>query len=61
MMTNGLGHTDLARINVVGGITLELFDMVGQAYGLTTPVLHFAPHIAQAVFIDLLQKYGVDF
>jgi hypothetical protein len=58
MVSGGLGWTDHGRKEVIGGYALEFFRRVGQKYG--APVTwHFEPHVAEAVFGDMVREAGV--
>lgn len=58
MVSGGLGWTDYGRKEVIGGYSLEFFERVGAKYG--RPIeWHFEPHVAEAVFNDLVQEAGV--
>src|SRR5690349_22446409 len=58
MVSGGLGWTDYGRKEVIGGYSLEFFERVGAKYG--RPIeWHFEPHVAEAVFNDLLKQAGV--
>jgi hypothetical protein len=58
MVSGGLGWTDYGRKEVIGGYSLEFFERVGAKYG--RPIeWHFEPHVAEAVFNDLLKEAGV--
>lgn len=58
MVSGGLGWTDYGRKEVIGGYSLEFFERVGAKYG--RPVeWHFEPHVAEAVFNDLVKQAGV--
>ena len=58
MVSGGLGWTDYGRKEVIGGYSLEFFERVGAKYG--RPVeWHFEPHVAEAVFNDLVKETGV--
>ncbi len=58
MVSGGLGWTDYGRKEVIGGYSLEFFERVGAKYG--RPVeWHFEPHVAEAVFGDLIKEAGV--
>lgn len=56
MTTNGLGNTDIGKIEVVGGITNEFYRKIGQFYGLNSPMIRFEPKVASKVFKDMLEK-----
>jgi len=58
MVSGGLGWTDFGRKEVIGGYSLEFFERVGAKYG--RPIeWHFEPHVAEAVFNDLVKEAGV--
>ncbi|MDP9323733.1 MAG: FAD-dependent oxidoreductase, partial [Acidobacteriota bacterium] len=54
MVSGGLGWTDYGRKEVIGGYSLEFFERIGAKYG--RPIeWHFEPHVAEAVFNDLVK------
>src|SRR5512132_1800360 len=58
MVSGGLGWTDYGRKEVIGGYSLEFFERVGRKYD--RPIeWHFEPHVAEAVFNDLIKEAGV--
>src|SRR5215813_2597499 len=58
MVSGGLGWTDYGRKEVIGGYSLEFFERVGRKYG--RPIeWHFEPHVAEAVFDDMVKEAGV--
>ncbi len=58
MVSGGLGWTDYGKKEVIGGYSLEFFERVGAKYG--RPIeWHFEPHVAEAVFNDLIKDAGV--
>jgi len=58
MVSGGLGWTDYGRKEVIGGYSLEFFQRVGARYGRDIE-WHFEPHVAEAVFNDLIKEAGV--
>src|SRR6476660_5501011 len=58
MVSGGLGWTDYGRKEVIGGSSLEFFERVGRKYGREIE-WHFEPHVAEAVFEDLVKEAGV--
>jgi hypothetical protein len=58
MVSGGLGWTDYGRKPVIGGYSLEFFERVGRKYGRDIE-WHFEPHVAEAVFDDLVREAGV--
>ena len=58
MVSGGLGWTDYGKKEVIGGYSLEFFQRVGAKYGRDVE-WHFEPHVAEAVFNDLIKEAGV--
>jgi len=58
MVSGGLGWTDYGRKEVIGGYSLEFFERVGRKYGRAIE-WHFEPHVAEAVFDELVREAGV--
>ncbi|WP_321470294.1 FAD-dependent oxidoreductase [uncultured Paludibaculum sp.] len=61
---DGLGGSDIDNHDfrnsiAVGGLALEFYTRVGQKYGKQKPVWQFEPHVAEAVFEDLLEQAHV--
>ena len=53
--------TDIGGTNTayIGGIAAEFYSRVGQAYGSTSPVYWFEPHVAEQTFWQMLSQAGV--
>jgi len=60
MCSGGLGKTDTGNTNVIGGLALEVFSRNGAWYGSQAPQWDFEPHVAEAIFLDMLQEAGVE-
>src|SRR5881227_1826868 len=58
MVSGGLGWTDYGKKQVIGGYSLEFFERIGRKYGRDVE-WHFEPHVAEAVFDDLVKEAGV--
>ncbi len=58
MVSGGLGWTDYGKKEVIGGYSIEFFQRVGAKYGRDIE-WHFEPHVAEAVFNDLIKEAGV--
>jgi FAD dependent oxidoreductase len=58
MVSGGLGWTDYGKKPVIGGYSLEFFERVGRKYGRDIE-WHFEPHVAEAVFEDLVKEAAV--
>ena len=59
MVSGGLGWTDYGKKEVIGGYSLEFFERVGKKYGREIE-WHFEPHVAEAVFDELVKEAGVN-
>ena len=58
MVAGGLSSSDVGNPNVIGGLSREFFERVGQHYA--EPIeWHFEPHVAEAVFNQFLQESKV--
>jgi hypothetical protein len=60
MSSGGLGITDTGLPGTIGGLAMEFYTRVGKHYGVATPVFEFEPHVAEAVFQEMLAEAGVD-
>jgi hypothetical protein len=59
MSSGGLGVTDRGNTGSIGGIAAEFYRRVGQVYGSSSPVYFFEPHVAEAVFWQMLREASV--
>ncbi len=63
MVTGGLSRTDVGRREVIGGLALEFYYLVGQRYEMrrfNNPVAWFyEPKVGEAVMMDMLKRHGV--
>lgn len=59
MTSGGLGVTDRGVTGSIGGLAREFYLRVGQHYGTNGPVYFFEPHVAEAVFWQMLTEAGV--
>jgi hypothetical protein len=59
MVSGGLGWTDYGKQQVIGGYSREFFERVGRKYKRAIE-WHFEPHVAEAVFEDLLKETGIN-
>ena len=58
MTTGGLGQTDIGNKAAIGGLARKFYKKVGQSYG-TNEAWKFEPHVAEAVFREMLRESGV--
>jgi hypothetical protein len=59
-MSGGLAKTDTGTTtSVIGGRTLAFFNAVAAHYGAPPPLWDFEPHVAEALFNDLLARSNV--
>ncbi|MCX5682431.1 MAG: FAD-dependent oxidoreductase, partial [Planctomycetota bacterium] len=49
MTTNGLSFSDTGNTDAIQGVAREFYMRLGAAYGLSTPVWNFEPHVAENV------------
>jgi len=63
MVSGGLSRTDVGRREVIGGYSLEFYWRAGNAYNMAQHLQDIAwlpePHIAEAIFRDMLRQSGV--
>ena len=58
LTTGGLGETDYGRKHVIGGISREFYVGCGKHYGKDEE-FKFEPHVASAVYEQMLRAHGV--
>jgi FAD dependent oxidoreductase len=58
MVSGGLSHSDIGNPDVIGGISREFFERVGQHYGEPLE-WNFEPHVADQVFHEMLNQTKV--
>ncbi|MDR1789311.1 MAG: FAD-dependent oxidoreductase [Opitutaceae bacterium] len=54
LTSGGLGHTDTGDKRGIGGISREFYQRVGRHYGSGAMVMNFEPHVAEAVYKELV-------
>lgn len=61
LSTSGINTAELEHMLrwTFGGISLEFYERMGKKYGLNEPVFYFEPHIAEAVFNEMLAEARV--
>jgi FAD dependent oxidoreductase len=61
LSTSGINTAELEHMLrwTFGGISLEFYERMGKKYGLNEPVFYFEPHIAEAVFNEMLAEAKV--
>ena len=63
MVSGGLGRTDVERKDLVGGMTLEFYGRVGTVYEMSRfgqfVAWYHEPHVAAAIFSQMLSEAGV--
>jgi hypothetical protein len=63
LTTGGLGATDIGNKAAIGGISREFYRALGQHYGTTEgdgTQWTFEPHVAEDVYLDWIQLYGIE-
>jgi FAD dependent oxidoreductase len=58
MTAGGLGQTDIGNKAAIGGMAREFYRRIGRIYG-TQEAWKFEPHVAEAVFHDMLREARV--
>jgi FAD dependent oxidoreductase len=53
-------HPEFRNASVVSGLALDFYRRIGRAYGSDAPGWRFEPHVAEAVFADMLNDARVD-
>ncbi len=59
MVSGGLGETDVGYRIVIGGMSREFFERLGQHYDHEV-AWRFEPHVAEGIFNDWVRDAGVD-
>ncbi|MBC7928550.1 MAG: FAD-dependent oxidoreductase [Bryobacteraceae bacterium] len=63
MATGGLSRTDVGKREVIGGLALEFYWLVGQKYDMNrylNPLAYFyEPKVGEGVMLDMLKQNGV--
>ncbi|HTL72982.1 MAG TPA: FAD-dependent oxidoreductase [bacterium] len=64
MSSSGLGWTDIGHVDndsgdYIQGVAREFYNRIGKKYGLSGTKWTFEPHVAEAVFNDMVQEAGV--
>lgn len=58
MVTGGLGNTDKGNPAAIGGLARSFFQGICKAYGQTGECYTFEPHVASAVFAEMISAAG---
>ncbi|MDE3188741.1 MAG: FAD-dependent oxidoreductase [Acidobacteriota bacterium] len=60
-ITSGLGITDSVYHAAIGGLTAQFYLDIAALYGNTsgTPQYNFEPHVAEALFLQYIEKYSI--
>jgi len=59
LSAGGLGQTDIGKVAIIRGLSLDFYNRVGKKYGKDTPVFLFEPKVALSVFEDMLREAGL--
>lgn len=60
LTAGGLGQTDVGKMEVIRGMSLDFYRRVGRKYGSQKPVVKFEPKVALQVFKEMLNEAGVE-
>ena len=59
LTAGGLGETDIGKVEIIQGLSLNFYRRVGQVYGSDQPVFRFEPKVALKVYRQMLNEAGV--
>ena len=60
LSAGGLGETDIGKVDIIQGFSLDFYKRVGKKYGKDKPAFKFEPSVALSVYQDFLQEAGVE-
>jgi len=60
LSAGGLGETDIGKVDIIQGFSLEFYKRIGKKYGQNSPAFRFEPSVALSVFNDFLREQDVD-
>lgn len=60
LTAGGLGQTDVGKMEVIRGMSLDFYRRVGRKYGSQKPVVKFEPKVALQVYKEMLNEAGVE-
>ncbi len=59
LTAGGLGETDIGKVEIIQGLSLNFYRRVGQVYGSDKPVFRFEPKVALQVYRQMLNEAGI--
>ena len=60
LSSGGLGQTDIGKMEIIQGLSLDFYKRIGKQYGQDEGVFKFEPHVALNVFKQYIQEADVD-
>jgi len=59
--TSGIGTAETEHMieETISGLPLEFYTRLGKGYGLNKPVFYFESHVAEKVFLEMLEEAKV--
>lgn len=62
VMSSGVATAEFEHMlrDCYSGFNLEVYHRIGLAYGIDEPLFHWEPHVAERVFLDLLNEANVE-
>ena len=60
LSAGGLGETDIGKVDIIQGLSLDFYKRVGRKYGKDEPAFRFEPSVALSVYKDFLREAGVE-
>lgn len=59
LSAGGLGMTDIGKVSIIQGLSLDFYKRVGKEYGQQEPAFKFEPKVALKVYNDYLHEANV--
>ena len=59
LSSGGLGQTDIGKVEIIQGLSLDFYRRIGKQYGKDEPVFQFEPHVALDVFKQYINEADV--
>ena len=60
LTAGGLGETDIGKVDIIRGLSMDFYQRVGRVYGKTEPVFRFEPKVALGVFQNYIIEAGIN-
>ncbi len=60
LSAGGLGETDIGKVDIIQGLSLEFYRRIGKKYSKSSPIFKFEPSVALSVFNDFLTEASIE-